>query len=1135
MYCTIPILGRRNKKYYSVRPLLFFFHEKTHKNADYAISELEESLEDYLNELLQSGSAGEVLHYLRSPNVTLFRQRVMLDQRNIFVASELLLVRWKEGQTEFLMAPYLPKFFFTLPKNETPESFVLEAVQTWIRQQKEEKSLEEIKILLTEQHDSCKLYLSTAILFLVDGLTSSKAANEEDCYAQLCREGRGQLRQVGKSHRFFAGSQEEMIQPATIRRFEEELHAILTGQERRSVILVGPVCSGRNRMVESMFQRLDKERNYEQYDEGAIRKDVSGAVPGWTLTPGGMVAGMSLAGQWEHRCRAIFAYASRCDIILRFKPFPGFLEAGKTAHGGMSIADVIRSELSRETFRAVVELTPEELRLLREKDRMLVRQFEILEMPVLTLEEEYEIIARVGQNVGMEHSCELFMLVLPTLLQLTAYFEPEKALAGRVSRWLSKLNFYRLDHSDIYNVFHQFFSPRESMSNTLLLDYESKTGHKASFFYSEQLSSAFQEKSESKVAPRQRIIEKLGEGLVGQREAVELLADTILKIRMHLNDLSRTAGAFLFVGPTGVGKTEAVKQLARVLYGNETSLIRFDANELNTSWSVAALLGNGQQEGSLTSAVRLHPDCVLLFDEIEKGHPDLADLLLQVLGEGRLTDSFGRIVSFTQCVVVFTSNLGVRQAQHTIGFDESEQNQSASYDQAIRDFFRPEWLNRLDAIIPFKRLTLSELRQIASRIIDKVQTREGFRKRKMFLHVSPGVTELLCHRMIDTRWGARGVIRMLEKEFITPAAEYLAETHFENVSVLEVVAQNGQTGFHAQELCRVKSHELLEWLDESFGNDALFVELPQAVSLFLQECVDRYPKVFPKKSDRETEEEKYRRLLFNEYCTQLSRFVTRNEAESGEPSYKKTVANLGNLIAQRAAMRVRKDPDEPVVEARKTLTLTEWDDLLSVSYACTTQEIGAKLEKIKYRSQRFDLSTFFDLFAVFAPNNQQSEGAVLIQLSIPDLGGKALKLDDFVPDWIDTREYKFESGTTPNAFQWYSLTGRNARYWMSHKVTTTLHYQQDSPKYVILTAVVSFDPCKESPKDAVDRWENDPNRVWAPVMDFQLNEECSSCGLIFPVEWIPKPVLDILNRYHDEELKNSSQEAASGDDKETNR
>ena len=214
--------------------------------------------------------------------------------------------------------------------------------------------------------------------------------------------------------------------------------------------------------------------------------------------------------------------------------------------------------------------------------------------------------------------------------------------------------------------------------------------------------------------------------MVGQDEAVEAVADRICLSRARLNDPGRPLGSFLFAGPTGVGKTQCARALADYLYGSSERMVRFDMNEFVTHYSAARLVGTfSSPEGLLTSAVRQQPFSVVLLDEIEKAHPDVFDLLLQVLGEGRLTDALGNTVDFGNTFVIMTSNLGSTEASGIAGFGENKPRVGA-YLQAVERFFRPEFVNRLDKIIPFDPLTEDQIHDITRRLIESVAQREGF-------------------------------------------------------------------------------------------------------------------------------------------------------------------------------------------------------------------------------------------------------------------------------------------------------------------------------------------------------------------------------------------------------------------------
>ena len=1152
MNCSFPILLIVSDNDCTARPLLFPTPKVCDRKRDKAIFQLESEMENELNSLIVSEKTQEALRRLRSPLFRLFEKQIDLDQSKLFLSTWIVFVHWKEGETEFLMAPFLEKFFFTVPKGQSAEEYTTEALQIWIRGQKEERDVEEIKVKLDNQTRLEKLEIATGTLVLSDGLVPPAKTAEQNTLDLLRAEGRNELRAIGREHRFFPDGPVEPVPLEKIARIEDRLQTLLTGQERKSAILLGDAFSGRTRLIESVLCRIDRERNCRELAGEPVRNDNPGPTAGWTLAPGAMIAGMSVSGQWEHRCRAIFEYASHKDLILRFEPFLGFLETGKTVHGGLSIADVLRSELTRERFRAVIELTPEELRLLREKDRMLVRRFEIIEMPVLSEDQEYEIALRTWQANEYNSGCYIPPLVLQTLIQMTKYFEPEKAAPGRVCRWIHHL-FKKFPEQHFISMCMDTEDSAkigtDHLINFTLWEYQKISGHDVSFFLtnvkSQRLENAKDKKN--KPTPRERIIEELAQGLVGQRQALECLADTTLKIRTHLNDLSRPAGSFLFVGPTGVGKTEAAKQLARVLFGSdEEALIRFDANELTTPWSVAALLGGGHREGTLVSAVRMRPNCVLLFDEIEKAHPDLADLLLQLLGEGRLTDGFGRVVSFAQCVIIFTSNLGARDAERFTGFDTANRFTGNSYDRAVRDFFRPEWLNRLDAIVPFERLDKTELATIAHRMIESVKDREGFRKRDILLNITPSTISFLTDRIGDVRWGARGVGRMLEKEFVTPMAAFLAETKSECLSVLETNIHDGKIDFLSCELSMVQQDLLLERLDKEGNIPAMREELAVALRDFLGECKTRYLDVFPPKNGTESEEERHRRFIFCEECDQLIREIFLEEKNRGSDLHSDHKARL---IEKKSALRPQDDDRSCGARNRRVnLSANEWDEFLWATYHQTSDQIAAKLDAAQHRIVPFDFEQFYPFFLAFGPHKKKREGAIQVLLM---LGGNSIlesssfnsEFDSYkesileesmFPDWYPEAEYSWEM--TPNGLYWRKIVCNDAVLWSTFRKGTRLNYNEFFlgtyfPCFE-LRQTLRFDPDTQTPEEVVAHWERDPARTWGPVSDilYMLPDPDVLLQTI-PVTCFPESILAILRRYLGDGGKDEKNSGQTGENR----
>ncbi|MCS6971607.1 MAG: ATP-dependent chaperone ClpB [Leptospiraceae bacterium] len=290
-----------------------------------------------------------------------------------------------------------------------------------------------------------------------------------------------------------------------------------------------------------------------------------------------------------------------------------------------------------------------------------------------------------------------------------------------------------------------------------------------------------------------RIEEELHKRVVGQDNAIEVIANAIRRNRAGISDEDKPIGSFLFLGPTGVGKTETAKALAEYLFDDSKAMVRLDMSEYMEKHSVAKLIGAppgyiGYDEGGqLTEKIRRRPYSVVLFDEIEKAHPDVFNLFLQILDEGRLTDSKGRLVNFRNTILIMTSNLG---SEHLMNKSLTAEEQEVRVLETVRGFFRPEFLNRLDAIIQFHRLDHKHLQQIAAlqlnRVIDKV------RERGIELEVSEPVRELIIEQGFDEEYGARPMRRAIETLLLNPLAKTLLEGKFEQGSKI-IALRKGDT------------------------------------------------------------------------------------------------------------------------------------------------------------------------------------------------------------------------------------------------------------------------------------------------------------------------------------------------------
>jgi ATP-dependent Clp protease ATP-binding subunit ClpC len=506
---------------------------------------------------------------------------------------------------------------------------------------------------------------------------------------------------------------------------------------RAPQLVVGPPKVGKTSLIHDIVRR------YRQ-GKGSLKRRF------WLLSPQRLISGMSFVGQWESRLLAILKHAAMKDLVLVFEDLIGLFSAGVSRDSNLCVADVLKPYLQRGEVRILAECTSEGLAILRERDRGFADLFTITHLYETSDQETLEIALEEIREGERLHNCRFGLDALSSAIDLQRRYVRDSAFPGKVASFLRKVAARHRSGEVARGDVLEYFQTISGMSLGLLDDRHS--------------------------LKREVVQEALVGQILGQPAAVDAATDAVMMTKARLCDPSRPLASLLFVGPTGVGKTECAKALARYLFGDDQRLLRFDMNEYGSPYAATRLVGTFHQpDGLLTAAVRRRPFCVLLLDEIEKAHHEVFNLLLQVLGDGRLTDARGRTVDFTQTIVILTSNLGVREASKPIGLRSKASEESLTYRRAVESFFAPEFFNRLDRVVPFGRLSRDDTAVLAKRLINKVLSREGLVRRQCILDVDPNAMEQIVEMGYHPQLGARALKRSIEKQISAPVSAQLTE------------------------------------------------------------------------------------------------------------------------------------------------------------------------------------------------------------------------------------------------------------------------------------------------------------------------------------------------------------------------
>jgi ATP-dependent Clp protease ATP-binding subunit ClpC len=533
------------------------------------------------------------------------------------------------------------------------------------------------------------------------------------------------------------------------------LAALVSRRPLPSVLLVGPSGVGKTSLVRRLARHLLIER----------RAHPDRHVPRlWSTSATRMIAGMTYVGMWQERClEVVRELAHEGDLLFLDRLVP-MLHAQPD---GGSIGEVLLPAAREGTIAVLAECTRAELDACRRRFGGLLEVFQVVHVEEPSAPAVLRFIATYAQRrlprTTLPPSAVRRMATHLATLQRDAAF-PGKAV--RFVDWIAAAQ-----------------DPTDATARTLAPREVSARFARFSGIPEELIAD------EHAVTPEQ-LADTLRRSVIGQDAACASAARVLARLKAGLNDPDRPVGTLLFLGPTGVGKTELARAMAAYLFGDPARMIRLDMSEYMFAGSGQRMLAVGQGSQSLATKVRERPLSLVLFDEIEKAHPEVFDLLLGMLGEGRLTDAFGTSVDCRMTVVVMTSNLGVSESR-AVGFGEGISGDSAT--RAARRHFRPEFFNRLDQVIGFNALTPEDVLKIVDLEIGKAEGRTGLQRRRVKLSVGAAARAKLAELGWHPTRGARPLQRVIEERVIAPVAAYLAANPGVHDGALEVGAEGAVT------------------------------------------------------------------------------------------------------------------------------------------------------------------------------------------------------------------------------------------------------------------------------------------------------------------------------------------------------
>jgi ATP-dependent Clp protease ATP-binding subunit ClpC len=630
---------------------------------------------------------------------------------------------------------------------------------------------------------------------------------------------------------------EGKLDPCVGRETEiERIMQILSRRTKNNPVLIGEPGVGKTAVVEGLAQRITNADVPELLKNKQI----------YTLDLAALVAGSKYRGEFEERLKKVMKeITQRGDIILFIDELHNLVGAG-AAEGAIDAASILKPALARGELQTIGATTLDEYRKYLERDSALERRFQQIRVEEPSIDQTVEILKGLRDRYESHHKVQITDDALRAAAELadryiSDRFLPDKAI-DLIDEAASRMRIKSMTSPPANRELEEeiettrrekesAIEAQEFEKAAALRDKERKFTHRKRELEEEWEAGESGDRpaigeeeiaeivsmwtgipvfklTEAETQKLMRMEEELHKRVIGQHPAIEVISKAIRRSRAGLKDPKRPTGSFIFLGPSGVGKTELARTLAEFLFGDEDAMVRIDMSEYMEKHAVSRLVGSppgyiGYDEGGqLTEAVRRKPYCVLLLDEIEKAHPDVFNILLQILEDGRLTDAQGRTVDFRHAIVIMTSNIGAAEiARNTpLGFAVSDDETGITYDDMknrimgeLKKVFRPEFLNRIDDVIVFHKLGKDEIKQIVELLLLRI--RESMAERELQLELTDTAKDLLVDKGWDPAMGARPLRRAIQRYIEDPLADFvLREQVVPGATVVVNPAGEGEEG-----------------------------------------------------------------------------------------------------------------------------------------------------------------------------------------------------------------------------------------------------------------------------------------------------------------------------------------------------